>query len=106
MPAYGQATGTSPRQLNVRGGTNYKLSKDYALGFTLDLFNVTNNREVTAVDQNYTFDSVSPIVNGKVADLPSLRNIAGQNVTANTNFKNAIAYQAPFSARIGAKLSF
>ena len=93
-------------QLNVRGGTNYKLSKDYALGFTLDLFNVTNNREVTAVDQNYTFDSVSPIVNGKVADLPSLRNIAGQNVTANTNFKNAIAYQAPFSARIGAKLSF
>ena len=31
---------------------------------------------------------------------------AGQNVTANTNFKNAIAYQAPFSARIGAKLSF
>ena len=45
-------------------------------------------------------------MNGKVADLPSLRNIAGQNVTANTNFKNAIAYQAPFSARIGAKLSF
>jgi len=93
-------------QLNLRGGANYKLSKDYALGVSLDLFNVTNNREVTGVDQNYTFDSVSPIVNGKPADLPSLRNIAGQNVTTNTNFKNAISYQLPFSARVGAKLSF
>ena len=93
-------------QLNLRGGANYKLSKDYGLGFTLDLFNVTDNREVLTVDQNYTFNSVSPIVNGKVSDLPSLRNIAGQNVAVNTNFRNATAYQLPFSARIGAKLSF
>jgi len=93
-------------QLNLRGGTSYKLSKDYALGLTLDLFNVTNNREVLTVDQNYTFDSVSPIVNGRPADLPSLRNINGQNVALNSNFKNATNYQAPFSARIGAKLSF
>src|SRR5256885_4932662 len=93
-------------QLNLRGAANYKLSKDYAFGLTLDLFNVTNNREVTSVDQNYTFDSVSPIVNGKPPDLPSLRNIARPNVALNTKFKNAIAYQAPFSARIGAKLSF
>jgi len=93
-------------QLNLRGGANYKLSKDYGLGFTVDLFNVTDNREVLTVDQNYTFNSVSPIVNGKPADLPSLRTIAGQNVAVNTNFKNATAYQLPFSARIGAKLSF
>jgi len=45
-------------------------------------------------------------VNGKPSDLPSLRNIAGQNVALNSNFKNATSYQAPFSARIGAKLSF
>jgi len=93
-------------QLNLRGATNYKLSKDYALGLSLDLFNVTNNREVLTVDQNYTFDSVSPIVNGRPADLPSLRNIQGANALLNANFKNATAYQAPFSARIGAKLSF
>jgi len=93
-------------QLNLRGGGNYKLSKDYALGVTLDLFNVTNNQQVLTVDQNYTFDSVSPIVNGKPADLPSLRTITGTNVTRNTNFLNATSYQLPFSARLGAKLSF
>jgi hypothetical protein len=93
-------------QLNLRGGANYKLSKDYGLGFTLDLFNVTDNREVLTVDQNYTFDSVSPVVNGRPADLPSLRTVAGQNVALNNNFRNATAYQLPFSARFGAKLSF
>ncbi|MFL5294415.1 MAG: carboxypeptidase regulatory-like domain-containing protein [Myxococcales bacterium] len=93
-------------QLNLRGGANYKLSKSYALGFTLDLFNVTDNREVLTVDQNYTFNSVSPIVNGKTSDLPSLKTVAGQNAIVNTNFNNATAYQLPFSARLGAKLSF
>ena len=93
-------------QLNLRGGANYKLSKDYGLGFTVDLFNVTDNREVLTVDQNYTFNSVSPIVNGKPADLPSLRTVTGQKVAVNTNFNNATAYQLPFSARIGAKFSF
>jgi len=93
-------------QLNLRGGANYKLSKDYALGVTVDLFNVTNNRQVLNVDQNYTFDSVSPIVNGKPADLPSLRTVEGANVVRNTNFLNATTYQLPFSARVGAKLSF
>jgi hypothetical protein len=93
-------------QLNLRGGASYKLSKDYGLGFTLDLFNVTDNREVLTVDQNYTFDSVSPVVNGKPTDLPSLRNVAGQKAAPNNNFRNATAYQLPFSARLGAKLSF
>jgi len=93
-------------QLNLRGTANYKVSRDYALGFTLDMFNVTNNREVLTVDQNYTFDSVSPIVNGTVADLPSLRTITGATIVKNTNFLNAASYQVPFSARLGAKLSF
>jgi hypothetical protein len=70
------------------------------------VFNVTDNREVLTVDQNYTFNSVSPIVNGKPSDLPSLKTIAGQNAAVNSNFNHATAYQLPFSARLGAKLSF
>jgi len=98
-------------QLNLRGGMNYKLTKDYALGLTVDVFNVTNNQEVLTVDQNYTFDSVSPIVNGRVSDLPNLKSLAanggpGPNAVVNTNFRNATSYQLPFSGRIGAKLSF
>ena len=72
----------------------------------VDLFNVTNNQRVLTVDQNYTFDNVSPIVNGKVSDLAFLQTTAGNRVTPNTNFLNASTYQLPFSARFGAKLSF
>ena len=93
-------------QLNLRGGANYKLSKDYGLGFSLDLFNVTDNRETTAVDENYTFSSVAPIVNGKTSDLQYLKTTDGTPLAKNTNFLQPTAYQVPFSARVGAKLSF
>jgi hypothetical protein len=91
---------------NLRAAAQYKLTKDYNLGVTLDVFNVTNNRETTAVDQNYTFNSVAPIVNGTVADLQYLRTTDGQPVSRNQNFGNATSYQVPLSARVGAKLSF
>ena len=92
--------------LNLRGSAAYKISKDYSVALNVDLFNVTDNREVVARDENYTFDNVSPIVNGKVADLAYLKNTAGAPVAVNPNFLAATAYQLPFSARVGAKLSF
>jgi hypothetical protein len=93
-------------QVNARAGVNYKLSKDYTLGLSLDLSNVTNNRETAAVSQDYTFDSVSPIVNGTKADLAYLKNTSGAPVTVNPQFLQPTAYQLPFSARVGAKLAF
>ena len=92
--------------LNLRGAVAYKLTKDYTLGVTVDLFNVTDNRETTAIDQNYTFDSVQPIVNGSLKDLAYLKNTSGLPVALNPTFNQATAYQLPFSARIGATLSF
>ncbi|MBS2023582.1 MAG: TonB-dependent receptor, partial [Deltaproteobacteria bacterium] len=92
--------------LNLRAAAAYKVSKDYTLGLTLDLFNVTNNREVTSVNENYTYDSVNPIVNGTTADLAYLKNTAGAPVTLNPTFLQPTAYQLPFSARIGARFSF
>jgi hypothetical protein len=67
---------------------------------------VTNNQQARTVDENYTFDSVAPIVNGHVADLAYFKNSAGAPVNLNTNFRNPTSYQLPFSARFGAKLSF
>ncbi len=92
--------------LNLRAGATYKISKDYNLGATIDLFNVTDNRTATAVDQNYTFDSVSPVVNGKPRDLAFLKSTAGAPATVNPQFLTPLAYQLPFSARFGARLSF
>jgi hypothetical protein len=92
--------------VNLRASAAYKLSKDYSLGISVDLFNVTDNRETTAVSQDYTFDSVSPIINGTKADLAYLKNTAGQPVTVNPQFLQPTSYQLPFSARLGARLSF
>jgi len=92
--------------INLRGAVNYKLTKDYTLGATLDIFNLTDNQAVTSVNENYTYDAVYPIINGSVKDLAYLKNTAGNPVTVNPLFNTATAYQLPFSARIGAKLSF
>ena len=93
-------------RLDIRANVAYKISKDYTLGVGLDLFNVTDNREETAVDQNYTYDSVYPIVNGSVKDLKYLTNTSGLPVAVNPTFNQATAYQLPFSARLSAKFSF
>ena len=93
-------------QVNLRAAANYKLTKDYGLGFNVDIFNATNNKAVTGVDENYTFDAVNPIVNGKVSDLGYLKNTAGAPVRLNQRFNSPISYQLPFSARVGARLSF
>jgi hypothetical protein len=92
--------------INLRASAAYKLSKDYQLGVSLDLFNVTNNRQTTSVSQDYTFDAVSPIVNGTKADLAYLKNTSGAPVAVNPLFGQPNGYQLPFSARVGAKLSF
>ncbi|MBS2024487.1 MAG: TonB-dependent receptor [Deltaproteobacteria bacterium] len=93
-------------QMNLRAAAAYKISKDYTFGLSLDLFNITDNRETTAVNENYTFDSVNPIVNGTTADLAYLKNTAGAPVTLNPTFLAPTAYQLPFSARLGARFSF
>jgi Carboxypeptidase regulatory-like domain/TonB-dependent Receptor Plug Domain len=92
--------------INARAQATYKMTKDYSLGLTVDLFNVTNNQQTTNVNQNYTYDSVSPIVNGTKADLAYLKNTSGAPVALNQAFLQPTAYQLPFSARVGAKLSF
>jgi TonB dependent receptor/Carboxypeptidase regulatory-like domain/TonB-dependent Receptor Plug Domain len=92
--------------INLRAQAAYKLSSDYNLGVSVDVFNVTNQQAVQSVDENYTLDSVKPIVNGTVADLAYLKNTSGAPVTVNPTFNTPTAYQLPLSLRVGAKLSF
>jgi hypothetical protein len=82
------------------------MSKDYSLGFRVDVFNVTNNQAILSVDQNYTFSPVYPIVNGTTNDLPYLKTTAGTPIVKNVNFGLPTVYQLPLSARLGATLSF
>ena len=116
-PVYGAGSvfvlprGSGPRlpwqtQLNLRAGIARKLNKDYTLSFSIDAFNVLNRQAATAVDQNYTYQSTFPIVNGTIKDLAYLKQTSGQAVALNRNFQQPIEYQLPFSLRVGARLSF
>ena len=107
-------------------GFNRKLFGNYTLSLTLDVFNVFNFQQVTAMDQTFTFTQVHPIERGgSPADVEACRegpeackvkvyvaNTPVENsptLTAseiNPNFKKPIAYQAPRSIRLGMKLSF
>ncbi len=111
--------------LDLRGALEYTLSPRYLLRFTLDVFNALNQQQAVAVDQNYTFDVVRPVVNGQctsrnaasssapsgaaLADCPDLRYLRtadGRAVTVNQNFGRPTQYQAPLSVRVGLMLLF
>jgi Carboxypeptidase regulatory-like domain/TonB-dependent Receptor Plug Domain len=83
-----------------------QFSKLLRMDLYADVFNVTNNREVTQVDQEYTPDPVQPIADGTLADLKNLRTLSGTTPTVNPNYRQPTAYQAPISARFGIRVSF
>jgi hypothetical protein len=111
--------------VDLRGALEYALAPRYILRFTLDVFNLLNQQQALAVDQNYTFDNVLPIVNGQCSkrdaasagdpsgaaladcpDLKYLRTTDGRPVTLNRNFGRPTQYQPPLSVRFGLALSF
>ncbi|WP_317987912.1 TonB-dependent receptor [Hyalangium gracile] len=106
--------------IDTHVGFNQKLARDMVLSLSLDVFNVFNFQQYTAVDQSFTFTRVYALENGeKLADVEACR-VEGGNcrviATANDkpitpnevnpNFKRPIAYQSPRSIRLGAKISF
>jgi hypothetical protein len=127
---YGLPRGSAGRtptltNFDLKGGLAYTITPPYQVKFTVDVFNILNSQTATSVDQNWTFDSTQPIVNGQCgsrnaasktdpvaaakADCPALaymRTTDGQLVTINTNFARPTAYQTPLSVRFGLELTF
>jgi outer membrane receptor protein involved in Fe transport len=77
-----------------------------------DLFNVFNRQGAYSLDEDFTFDSVNPIVGGEYEDLiwAKAQNTQGGEqstpIGRNRNFLNPNARYSPFSARVGARLTF
>jgi len=98
--------------IDLHFAVDWRFAQAWTLTLSVDCFNVLNWQQVTAVDNNYTFAGVLPVVNGKPSDLPSqLRYDDGSNrpfaqADINPNFGHALAYQAPRAFRFGAKVSF
>ncbi|KYG06832.1 TonB-dependent receptor [Sorangium cellulosum] len=90
-------------------GVGVQLARESVLTITVDSFNIFNFQAATALDQRYTQASVLPIEDGKTGDLGQLKNVDGSAFDPNNknpNFGKPIAYQAPRSFRIGAKVTF
>jgi hypothetical protein len=72
----------------------------------IDLFNILNQQTTLQTDDNYTFQAAPPIVNGTAQDLKFAKDLSGAPLTKNPNFGQPIAYQMPFNARLGLRLTF
>ena len=72
----------------------------------LDVFNLFNQQATLRVDDDYTFDSAAPIVNGSKDDLKYAKNANGGPLNVNPNYGRATAYQAPIHGRLGLRLTF
>jgi hypothetical protein len=110
---------------DVRVAYARHLTKDVDLELFLELYNPFNNQVQTAVDQNYTNDSVDPIIGGSERDLPylkpSISQVSGPRggdpacaggyfcphpAVKNLNYGNTSGVASPPSGRLGATLSF
>ncbi len=91
-----------------------RLDKTKTLEVFGDVFNITDAQQEAATDENYTTDSVNPIVNGDMNDLKHAKVISADTSTEtahtavlNPNFGHTTAYlQAPRSFRFGIRLTF
>ncbi len=111
--------------MDLRGSLQYVVKAPYTIKLAMDVLNVFNDQSVLAVDQDWTFDSVAPVVNGqcsgrsavskgdKIAaaqadcqDLKYLKTTAGRPVTVNKNWGQAITYRAPLAVRFGLEFLF
>ena len=102
------AAGRTPTVTELDGKVGYgrALTDKVNLEAYIDLFNIFDQQAATLTDDNYTFDQAVPIVNGTTSDLKYAKNTAGQPINKNPNFGQALAYQNPFSARLGLRLTF
>ena len=72
----------------------------------IDLFNILNQQTTLQTDDNYTFQAAPPIVNGTPSDLKYAKDLSGAPITKNPNYGQPIAFQTPFNARLGLRLTF
>ncbi|WP_224247944.1 TonB-dependent receptor [Hyalangium gracile] len=92
---------------DTRLTASYRLSRDMVASLSVDVFNLFNFQQYTAVDQRYTAETVDALVGGTREDLANLK-VRGttRDVIVNPNFGKPTAYQTPRSIRFGARLAF
>jgi len=93
-------------ELDAKFGYSQPIGPKMKLEAYIDLFNILNQQTAIATDDNYTYQAAPPIVNGTAQDLKYAKDFSGQSLTQNPNFGHPLAYQTPFNARLGLRLTF
>jgi outer membrane receptor protein involved in Fe transport len=126
-PAYGQSEAfLLPRGAGGRGpwvnavdtnlNVTYNFSRESAVTFTVDVFNLFNFQSAERLDSNYTLESVLPVVDGRPTDLPGSITVIDANTEEprawdpatdpTPNSRRPPAYQQPRQFRFGVRYSF
>jgi hypothetical protein len=102
------AGGRTPPITQFDGKFSYRcpLTAKASIEAFLDVFNLFNQQAVLRIDDDYTFDSAAPIVNGTKDDLKYAKNASGGPLAVNPNYGHAVTYQAPIHGRLGVRLTF
>jgi hypothetical protein len=106
LPAGAGGRTPTVTQFDLHGGYEQTFKRRITLRLFADIINLFNQQAVINVDDNYTYDFVQAIWNGKPEDLKHFKSSTGGLPVANSNYGNATAYQAPFYLRFGGRLSF
>jgi len=74
----------------------------------VELFNLLNNQYETAVDNEYTIQTVHPIIGGSDEDLQYAKQAlsTGAALTKNLNWRNTTVRNNPLTGRVGLTISF
>jgi outer membrane receptor protein involved in Fe transport len=99
--------------LDVKLGVSIRVAQDTSIYMGVDCFNVVNSAQVTAIDENYTFFNVLPILGGTAQGLkgdPSTLHYADgtayQHTSDNMNYGRPQAYQPARAFRFSARVTF
>jgi hypothetical protein len=98
--------------LDVHMSYGRQLGKGMRLEVFTDLFSIFNTQGTFSVSQAYTLDEVNPVVGGQYEDLVFAKAQTAQGgetadpISRYGNFLNTTSRYSPFSARIGARLTF
>ena len=101
IPRGGGGRAPLATQANIRIAARWR-----SLDITLDLFNVFDRRDATAVDEVYADGAVRPIAGGTTADLPFLKTDTGGAARRLPGYGYATAFQSPLAVVLGLHESF
>jgi len=87
-----------------------RLNKTTTVEAFVNIFNLFNQQQELNVDENYTFDTVNPIVGGDNKDLAHVKVNNGADTpttaTPNKNFGHLNQRQTPRNVQLGVRLTF